>query len=47
MDKILKIAKRLKIFALEDIVMFTHFDTEFVKKFLESSEKYKEFGRKI
>lgn len=37
-DKILKIAKRLKIFTLEDIVMFTDFDIEHVKEFLENSE---------
>lgn len=38
MDKILKVAKRLKTFALEDIVMFTDFDIEHVKEFLENSE---------
>lgn len=38
MDKILKIAKRLKTFTLEDIVMFTSLDVKIIKEFLKSSE---------
>lgn len=41
MNKILKVAKRLKIFTLEGIVMFTDFDIEIIKVFLESSENIK------
>lgn len=47
MNKIIKIAKRLKTFTLEDIVMFTGFDIEIIKKFLESSENIKVFGGKF
>lgn len=47
MDKILKVAKRLKTFTIEDVVMFTNFDTEIVKKFLENSENIKFFGEKF
>lgn len=47
MDKILKVAKRLKTFALEDIVMFTGLDIEIIKKFLESSENIKALGEKF
>lgn len=47
MDKILKVAKRLKTFALEDIVMFTGLDIEIIKKFLESSENIKALGGKF
>lgn len=47
MDKILKVAKRLKIFTLEDIVMFSDFDIEIVKEFLESSENIKVLGEKF
>ena len=38
MDKILKIAKRLKTFTLEDIVMFCDIDTE---KVFERIREYK------
>lgn len=38
MDKILKVAKRLKSFTLEDIVMFTDFDIKIIKEFLDKSE---------
>lgn len=47
MDKILKVAKRLKIFALEDIVMFTSLDIKIIKEFLENSENIKVFGGKF
>lgn len=47
MNKIITIAKRLKIFTLEDIVMFTNFDIEIVKEFLENSENIKVLGEKF
>ncbi len=47
MDRILKVAKRLKAFTLEDIVMFTGFDIEIIKKFLENSETIKTLGEKF
>ncbi len=47
MDKILKIAKRLKTFTLEDIVMFTGFDIEIIKEFLKNSENIKTLGEKF
>ena len=42
-DKILKIAKRLKTFTLEDIVMFTGLEIDIVKNFLEQSDNIKKF----
>ena len=42
-DKILKIAKRLKTFTLEDIVMFTGLEIDTVKNFLEQSDNIKKF----
>ncbi len=47
MDKILKVAKRLKTFAFEDIAMFADFDIEIIKEFLENSENIKAFGGKF
>ncbi len=41
MDKILKVAKRLKTFTLEDIVMFCEINTETAGKFLQKSENIK------
>ena len=41
--KILKIAKRLKIFNLEDIVMFTGLEIDTVKNFLEQSDNIQKF----
>lgn len=41
MDKILKVAKRLKIFTLEDIVMFCEIDAEVAEEFLRESENIK------
>ena len=40
-DKILKVAKRLKIFTLEDIIMFCDIDTDTAEKFLKESENIK------
>ena len=42
-DKILKIAKRLKTFTLEDIVMFTGLEVDTVKNFLEQSDNIQKF----
>ena len=47
MDKIFKIAKRLKTFTMEDIVMFADFDIKIVKEFLESSENINAFRGKF
>ena len=47
MDKILKMAKRLKTFALEDIVMFCEIDAETAGKFLHESENIKFVGNKF
>ena len=41
MDKILKVAKRLKTFTIEDIVMFCEIDTETAGTFLQKSENIK------
>ena len=41
MDKILKVAKRLKTFTLDDIVMFCEIDTETARAFLQKSENIK------
>lgn len=47
MDKILKVAKRLKTFTLEDIVMFCDIDAETAEKFLSESENIKSCGDKF
>ena len=47
MDKILKVAKRLKIFTLEDIVMFCEIDAETAEKFLQESENIKPYEDKF
>ncbi len=47
MDKILKVAKRLKTFILEDIIMFCEIDAETAKKFLKASENIKPCGDKF
>ena len=47
MDKILKVAKRLKIFTLYDIVMFCKIDTETAGKILRESENIKPSGDKF
>lgn len=47
MDKILKVAKRLKTFTLEDIVMFCDIDAETAEKFLQESENIKPCGDKF
>ena len=46
-DKILKIAKRLKTFTLEDIVMFTGLEIDIVKNFLEQSDNIQKFKNKF
>ena len=46
-DKILKVAKRLKTFTLEDIVMFCEIDAETAKRFLRESENIKPSGDKF
>ena len=47
MDKILKIAKRLKTFTLEDIVMFCEIDSATAERFLQESENIKQVGNKF
>ena len=47
MDKILKVAKRLKTFTLEDIAMFCDIDTDTAGKFLHKSENIKSVGNKF
>lgn len=47
MDKILKVAKRLETFTLEDIIMFCEIDTEIARKFLQESESIKLCGNKF
>ena len=47
MDKILKVAKRLKIFTLYDIVMFCDIDVETAEKFIYESENMKPIGNKF
>ena len=47
MDKILKVAKRLKTFTLEDIVMFCEIDAETTERFLRESENIKSVGNKF
>ena len=47
MDKILKVAKRLKTFTLGDIVMFCEIDAVTAGKFLQKSENIKSVGNKF
>ena len=47
MDKILKVAKRLKTFTLEDIVMFGEIDADIAGKFLQESENIKSCENKF
>ena len=47
MDKILKVAKRLKTFTLDDIVMFCEIDAVTAGKFLQKSENIKSVGNKF
>ena len=47
MDKILKVAKRLKTFTLDDIVMFCDIEAESAEKFIQDSENIKPFGNKF
>ena len=46
-DKILKIAKRLKTFTLEDIVMFTGLEINAVRNFLDQSDNIQKFKNKF
>mgnify|MGYP003296264945 CR=1 FL=1 len=45
MDRILKVAKRLKQFTLDDIVMFCEIDEKSAIKFLATSENIKQNGK--
>lgn len=47
MDKILKVAKRLKTFTFEDIVMFCEISSETAEKFINESENIKLIGNKF
>ena len=47
MDKILKVAKRLKTFTIEDIVMFCEIDAETAERFLRELENIKSCGDKF
>lgn len=47
MDKILKIAKRLKTFTLEDIIMFCDIDAKAAEDFIQKSENIKPVGNKF
>ena len=47
MDRILKVAKRLKTLTLDDIVMFCEIDSTTAEKFLEESENIKPVGNKF
>lgn len=47
MDKILKVAKRLKTFVLEDIVMFCDIDADTAEKFIQDSDNIKAIGNKF
>ena len=47
MDKILKIAKRLKTFTLEDIVIFCEIDPAIAERFLQKSENINPVGNKF
>ena len=46
-DKILKVAKRLKTFTLDDIVMFCDIDIETAETFLQKSKNIKPVGNKF
>lgn len=47
MDKILKVAKRLKTFTLDDIVMFCEIDKDTAKEFIKKSDNIKLIGNKF
>ena len=47
MDKILKVAKRLKTFTLEDITMFCEIDSDVARGFLQESVNIKLSGNKF
>lgn len=47
MCRILKVAKRLKTFALEDIVMFCDIDADTTEKFIHDSDNIKPIGNKF
>ena len=47
MDRILKVAKRLKTLTLDDIVMFCEIDPTTAEKFLQESENIKPVGNKF
>ena len=47
MDKILKVAKRLKSFTLDDIVMFCDIDADTAGKIFQESENIKHVGNKF
>lgn len=47
MDKILKVAKRLKMFTLEDIVMFCGIDKDTAEKYIHETENIKPVGNKF
>lgn len=47
MDKILKVAKRLKTFTLDDVVMFCEIDISTAERFLQESENIKPVGNKF
>lgn len=47
MDKILKIAKKLKTFTLEDIIMFCDIDAKTAEDFIQKSENIKPVGNKF
>ena len=47
MDKILKVAKRLKTFTLDDIVMFCKIDPTIAERFLQETENIKLSGNKF
>ena len=47
MDKMLKVAKRLKSFTLDDIAMFCEIDSETAERFLRESENIKPVGDKF
>ena len=47
MDRILKVAKRLKTFILEDITMFCEIDISTAERFLQESENIKQVGNKF
>lgn len=47
MDKILKVVKRLRIFTLEDVVMFCDIDVDTAENFLQESENIKPLGNKF